>query len=483
MRRLDLKYRPQNFNDVIGQETTVEILRKNMANNDIADAYLLYGAHGSGKTTLSRILAMSILCKAKQIDGNPCGVCVSCQGILNKENLNYREEDGGSKGGIDQIREIIEESKYKALDGALKKIVVFDEAHGISKAGQNALLKELEEGEGTIYIFCTTEPEKVLPTVTSRCLPFEIYKVPLDQILTRLITICKAENIAYEEKALSLLIKSRKGHIRDCLKELDKLSSLGAISVETIEDYLQADVQTVYFEILYDLKKHSDRVLFKVDRLLSKLNAADIYNGLVTAALDVYRKNLGLETDLILIDDQIVRELWSLYQISILEVANFLVEKKYQRVDRTILICDLFSLSEKIRINFAQREVVVEKIQKFSESQISSNSFLPSIEKENDIKNVRISLSENVSLFDKPEDVNISSIVNQEADLKYLDGFKDPFYKQGTSKTFYNPELKAENKKEIKRKGSKIKTSRSKFDELTPAEFTQEVLGGLNLNE
>lgn len=476
MRRLDLKYRPRTFAEVIGQDTTVEILRKNMINGDIADSYLLYGAHGSGKTTLSRILAMSILCKNK-INGDPCGECPSCEGILNKENFNYREEDGGSKGGIDQIREIIEESKYKAIDGALKKIVVFDEAHGISKAGQNALLKELEEGEGTIYIFCTTEPEKVLPTVVSRCLAFEINKVPLNQIKERLINVCQKEEIEYEEAALELLIKSRKGHIRDCLKELDKLASLGAVTIDQIEDYLQTDIQNNYFEILYDIKKNPDKAIQKVDYLLSKLSAADIYNGIITAALDVYRKNLGLETDLVIIDDQIIRELWSLYHESILKIANYLVEKKYMRVDRMILICDLFAIIEKIQNDFAEKiKVVHTSLPPQKENNILTNQ---EIEKEN-IVNLS---GGTVSLFDNQETKEIENLTNQESDLKFLDSFKTPLLKQGTSPNFYNPELKKKIRKTKIKTDNKSKGLKNKFDELSPAEFTREVLGGLILED
>lgn len=470
MKKLDLKYRPKTLEEVIGQESTVKILKKNIEDNEIADAYLFYGAHGSGKTTFSRILAMAILCKEKI---KPCGKCKSCLGILNKENLNYREEDGGSKGGIEQIREIINESKYKALDGADKKIVVFDEAHGISKAGQNALLKELEEGGGSIYIFCTTEPEKVLPTVTSRCIPFEINKVPLNLIKERLIYICEKENIEYNEKALELLIKARKGHIRDCLKELDKLSSLGPVTLDAIEDFLHADIQNSYFELIYDLKNNPTIALQKLDKLLSRLTPLDIYNGLITASIDVYRNSLNLSTDLTIIDDKILRELWAIYKEEILEISNYLITRKNNRINRTTLICDLLTLIEKAKHNFATQIKVVEKV--------SYKENTETIQKINVTSNSPIIEDTDVSLFD--DNIKSESAVNIQidSDLKYLDNFKSPLYKQGTSKEFYNPQLRKE--KKIRKNQIELKGSKGRFDELTPTEFTREILGGLHLNE
>lgn len=466
MKRLDLKYRPKNFEEVIGQEFVCTVLKKNIASNNIADGYIFSGSHGSGKTTLSRIFASAVLCPDRKEDGNPCGNCDSCLSILEQKNLNYREEDGGSRGKIDQIREILEESKYKALDGATKKIVVFDEAHGISKAGQNALLKELEEGGNTIYIFCTTEPEKLLPTIQSRCQTNTIRKASKEDIIKRLTYVCGQEEIKFDPEALEIIISASKYHIRDCLKELDKLSCLGDVTLDLVHDYLDFDLQQTFFEILYDLEENLGKAIEKAENLLTRLNAAEVYDGLANASLDAFRNNLGQDLILLVPNKTIVTDVWNKYGENVLKISEFLLKRRLVTIDNILLFNDLFVLSEKAKSKFAEK---VKVIQETVETRVGDNTVVDPTKVQASVAN-----DPSISLFDNENKGMLS-------ELKYMDSSKSELQRKGTAKKYYHPDLRKQSVAEPVKK--KVKVLRSKFEILTPKEFTQEILGGISFEK
>jgi DNA polymerase III, subunit gamma and tau len=169
------KYRPQKFADLIGQNTLVQILTNSISSKRIANAYLLTGVRGVGKTTSARLIAMSLNCvNKKENDCEPCGECDSCKSIRSDHNLDVIEMDAASKTGVDDVREIIDNVKYKPVNSEFK-IFIIDEVHMLSKSAFNALLKTLEEPPKHVkFIFATTEVKKIPVTILSRCQRFDL---------------------------------------------------------------------------------------------------------------------------------------------------------------------------------------------------------------------------------------------------------------------------------------------------------------------
>ncbi len=217
------KYRPQKFEDLIGQELLVKILSNAINNDRLAHAYILTGVRGVGKTTTARLIAMSINCKNKDKKNcEPCGNCDSCKSTTSDSNLDVIEIDAASNTGVDDIREIIDNVKYKPIIGDYK-IFIIDEVHMLSKSAFNALLKTLEEPpEHVKFIFATTEIKKVPITVLSRCQRFDLHRIENKILSDHLLKISKLENIDIDLDAISLIVRSADGSVRDGLSLLDQ---------------------------------------------------------------------------------------------------------------------------------------------------------------------------------------------------------------------------------------------------------------------
>ena len=217
------KYRPQKFEDLVGQELLVKILSNAINNDRLAHAYILTGVRGVGKTTTARLIAMSINCKNRDKKNcEPCGNCDSCKSTTSDSNLDVIEIDAASNTGVDDIREIIDNVKYKPVIGDYK-IFIIDEVHMLSKSAFNALLKTLEEPpEHVKFIFATTEIKKVPITVLSRCQRFDLHRIENKILSDHLLKISKLENIDIDLDAISLIVRSADGSVRDGLSLLDQ---------------------------------------------------------------------------------------------------------------------------------------------------------------------------------------------------------------------------------------------------------------------
>ena len=222
-RVLARKYRPQKFEDLVGQELLVKILSNAINNDRLAHAYILTGVRGVGKTTTARLIAMSINCKNRDKKNcEPCGSCESCKSTTSDSNLDVIEIDAASNTGVDDIREIIDNVKYKPVIGDYK-IFIIDEVHMLSKSAFNALLKTLEEPpEHVKFIFATTEIKKVPITVLSRCQRFDLHRIENKILSDHLLKISKLENIDIDLDAISLIVRSADGSVRDGLSLLDQ---------------------------------------------------------------------------------------------------------------------------------------------------------------------------------------------------------------------------------------------------------------------
>ena len=218
------KYRPQTFDDVVGQTTVVKVLKNSISQHKFCHAYMFFGSRGTGKTSLSKIFAKAVNC-LEPVDGNPCGKCKNCLIASEKECVDILEIDAASNNGVDEIREL--RNKINLVPGELKyKVYIIDEVHMLSIGAFNALLKTLEEPpEHAIFILATTDPQKVPETIISRCQCFSFERISTDMIVERLKYVCNQENILIEDDVLREIAISSDGGMRDSLGILDKLSS------------------------------------------------------------------------------------------------------------------------------------------------------------------------------------------------------------------------------------------------------------------
>jgi DNA polymerase-3 subunit gamma/tau len=233
------KYRPQTFDDLVGQSHVSRTLKNAVAQNRLAHAYLFVGPRGIGKTSTARILAKALNC----IHGptvTPCGVCDNCREIAAGNSLDVLEIDGASNNGVEQVRELRENARYAPAKSHFK-IYIIDEVHMLTSAAFNALLKTLEEPPAHVkFIFATTEPQKVLPTIVSRCQRFDLHRIPANLIAQHLQFIAEKEKITLEPAAAHAIARGAEGGLRDAESMLDQLVAFCG------ENITEADALSVF---------------------------------------------------------------------------------------------------------------------------------------------------------------------------------------------------------------------------------------------
>ena len=233
------KFRPQVFDEIIGQETIVSTLKNAITQERVPQSFLFTGTRGVGKTSAARILAKSLNCE-KGPTVTPCGQCSSCTEVTRGSSLDVIEIDGASNNSVDNIRDLRESIAMRPVDGRFK-IYIIDEVHMLSQGAFNALLKTLEEPpQHAKFVFATTDFQKVPATIVSRCQRFQFRRVPTQDIASKLKSITKHEKIEAEPEALALIAKAAEGSLRDAESLLDQISSFskGKIKTEDIEKAL-----------------------------------------------------------------------------------------------------------------------------------------------------------------------------------------------------------------------------------------------------
>lgn len=264
------RYRPQTFEEIIGQRSVVQTLRNAIRMNRVAQAYLFSGMRGTGKTSAARILAKALNC----VNGptpTPCNVCEQCRAIKEDRSIDVLEIDGASNGGIEQIRSLRESVKYKPLSSRYK-IIIIDEVHQVSGPAFNALLKTLEEPPGnTVFIFATTEFNKVPATIVSRCQHFEFKKISQKETIHHLMDISKSNGITISPSALNLIAQAAEGSLRDAQSLLDQAIAFSGDVIS--DDDLKEILGTINPELLYAcssaiLEEKAGSVFALVDELI-----------------------------------------------------------------------------------------------------------------------------------------------------------------------------------------------------------------------
>jgi DNA polymerase-3 subunit gamma/tau len=292
------RYRSNTFDDVVGQNHVAQTLKKAITTGRIAHAYLFTGTRGVGKTSMARIMAKALNCLAS--DGptpTPCLKCASCIAIARGDDIDVIEIDAASNTQVEKTRDVIIDNAQFRPARSRFKIYIIDEVHMLSKASFNALLKTMEEPpEHVKFILATTEIEKVLPTILSRCQRYDFRNIPTREIADHLRSICKDEKIQADEDALMLVAKAGAGSMRDSLSLLDRLLSIGEkkLTVESIEQLLGLPRSQAIFDLAQAMGEGRVKdVLGMSDRLISEGLSVD---GLLVSLIDHLRNLLILRT-------------------------------------------------------------------------------------------------------------------------------------------------------------------------------------------
>lgn len=360
------KFRPDNFNDVKGQDHIVTTLKNQIKAERIGHAYLFCGTRGTGKTTVAKLLAKIVNCE-NPVDGNPCNECRMCKGIAAQSSLNVIEIDAASNNGVDNVREIVEEVRYSPTEGRYK-VYIIDEVHMLSTGAFNALLKTIEEPPSyVIFILATTEVHKIPVTILSRCQRYDFKRITIETITDRLTELMQEEKVEAEEKALRYIARVADGSMRDALSLLDQCISFYLGKKLTYDNVLEVlgAVDTLVFARL--LSYIREQKVAECIKLLEEIESSGRELGQFSIDFIWYLRNL-----LLLKTSEDVTDI-------IIEVSTenlMLLQKEAEKIEEQVLIryIRVFSeLSNQIRYAARKRVLIEIAIIKLCKPEMEQN--------------------------------------------------------------------------------------------------------------
>lgn len=390
-------YRPKNFGEVIGQKHIIKTLKNAVAENKTSHAYIFSGLRGIGKTTIARILARAVNCE-NPIDGEPCNQCKNCLAILNDETTDIVELDAASNNGVDEMREILE--KVNFLPSVLrKKVYIIDEAHMLSTAAFNALLKTLEEPPlHVMFILATTEPHKIPQTILSRCQRFDFKQLSVEEISKEINLVCEKENIKIENDAVVAIAESAEGGMRDALSILDQASVYSNDTI-TVEDVDCVTGRISNYKLIDLVKKLKEKNAAEAIKIVGDLiNSGKEVSRIVSGTIQFCRDILLYKND---IDTKNSKNIYK--SDSFKELVNELSESElFYYIDVLVDIQNKirFTNSQKIYfevgllkiVNSAEEDIdILGRIRKLEKTAIEKNglsTYVPNGEIENRLNNI-----------------------------------------------------------------------------------------------
>ncbi|MBS1578601.1 MAG: DNA polymerase III subunit gamma/tau [Bacteroidetes bacterium] len=421
------KYRPQNFNTVVGQSHITTTLKNAIQHNQLAHAFLFCGPRGVGKTTCARILAKTINCENLQPDGEACNQCNSCKSFNDGASLNIHELDAASNNSVDDIRSLVEQVRFAPQAGKYK-VYIIDEVHMLTASAFNAFLKTLEEPPAyAIFILATTEKHKILPTILSRCQIFDFKRITTNDTVEHLEEIIAKENIEADKQSLHVIAQKSEGCMRDALSILDKIVSFsnGKVNYKNTLEHLNILDEDYYFKLLEHLQQQN---LTNAMLLYDEINNKGFEGDLVLNGFAEFLRNVLVSKDAkaaVLLDvAEGMHEKFALlsksislsYIISALNILNEaeinfkMARNKRLHVELTLI--KLNFLQQAIDLSLNEQGSVVKKKQLDAQSVIKFKSIQPI-----EIKKV----TEARLLIEKPkEEIKKQLVTNQNIETKNI---------------------------------------------------------------
>jgi len=293
--KLDLKYRPSRFSQVLGNEGIRKLLLKRSVDGTLGDQSMMFGGpKGCGKTSMARIVARALLC-ADLDGGEPCGECQTCRAVLNDVCDGVEELDAASQGTVDRVRAMVQEADYGTIDGKDRHVYIIDEAQRLSKAAQDALLKAVESRLFTV-ILCTTEPQNIKGPIRDRVEEYPVYPPSQEELVGYLERVCQLESVTADRDALSTIVEMTGRTPRSCLLAVDSISVLGDVTVDSVSAHFRFNSYMAVDRILGSLDSDPASAFASLDELSRRESPTWIRDSIVLAISSGLRSQIGAKS-------------------------------------------------------------------------------------------------------------------------------------------------------------------------------------------